>query len=203
MSASEPGSPLNERKGLESLLKTQHRFFRSVLIACDTAMLVVAVVLAYHLRFSFLLDFAPPDDSLVRFATHAIPVLAAVPLMLLTLLLMGLYHPRRDQRFYYEAVVILKATAIGVGLTIAFLSFFSKTLFEGRDFSRLQFAGYFILSSGVLLAWRYVFRKTLRIIRSHGRNLRHVAIIGSGRLGQVVCHTLKRNSWTGPPRWRW
>lgn len=179
------------------MLKTQHRFFRSVLIACDTTMLVIAVMLAYHLRFSVLVDYALPVDSSFRYSTHAIPILAAVPLMLLTLLMMGLYHPRRDQRFYYEAVVILKATAIGLGLTIAFLSFFSKTLFEGRDFSRLQFACYFLLSSSVLLAWRYVFRKTLRVIRSHGRNLRHVAIIGSGRLGQVVCHTLKRNSWTG------
>ena len=177
---------MDARKGPETLLKTQHRFFRSVLIACDTAMLVVAIVLAYPLRFSFLVELAPPGDSQFGFTTHAIPVLAAVPLMLLTLLLICLYHPRRDQRFYYEAVLILKATAIGVGLTIAFLSFFSKTLFDGRDFSRIQFACYFVLSSGVLLAWRFIFRKTLRIIRSHGRTLRHVALIGSGRLGQVV-----------------
>src|SRR5690606_25989753 len=30
-----------------------------------------------------------------------------------------------------------------------------------------------------------------------GWNLRHVAIIGNGRLGQVVVHTFRRNSWTG------
>lgn len=179
------------------MLKTQHRFFRSVLIACDTTMLVVAVLLAYYIRFSVLVELVPPDDIPFRFVTHAIPVLAAVPLMLLSLLMMNLYHPRRDQRFYYEAVVILKATVIGVGLTIAFLSFFSKTLFDGRDFSRLQFGCFLVISSGVLLGWRYVFRTTLRVIRSHGKNLRHVAIIGSGRLGQVVCHTLRRNSWTG------
>ena len=79
------------------MLRNQHRFFRSVLIACDTLMLVVAVVAAYHVRFGLLSEIAPPVDSAVRFSTHSIPVLVAVPLMLISLLTMGLYHPRRDQ----------------------------------------------------------------------------------------------------------
>jgi len=38
---------------------------------------------------------------------------------------------------------------------------------------------------------------TLRALRVRGWNLRHVAIIGTGRLGQLVVHTLRRNTWTG------
>ncbi len=179
------------------MLQTQHQFFRSVLIACDTLVLVLAVVLAYHVRFGLLESWPSPEDGPVRFATHAIPVLAAVPLMLVSLLMMGLYQPRRDQRFYYEATVILKACLIGVGLTIALISFFSKVLFDGRDFSRVQYACFMVLSIALLLSWRFAFRAALRRLRSRGWNLRHVAIIGTGRLGQVVCRTLTRNSWTG------
>ncbi|MCZ6836761.1 MAG: undecaprenyl-phosphate glucose phosphotransferase [Planctomycetota bacterium] len=179
------------------MLRNQHRFFRSVLIACDTLMLVAAVVLAYFVRFHLLDEYLPPKDSNIRFATHSIPVLVAVPLMLVSLLFVGLYQPRRDQRYFYEASVIIKATLIGLGLTIAFITLFGKVLFDGRDFSRLQYGTYFVLSTFVLLLWRYAFRVILRSLRRRGWNLRHVAIIGDGRLGQVVAHTLKRNSWTG------
>jgi Undecaprenyl-phosphate glucose phosphotransferase len=80
---------------------------------------------------------------------------------------------------------------------LAVTAFFRKLLFEGRDLSRLQILLYGGMSGGGLLAWRYAFRTTLRALRRRGWNLRHVGIIGTGRLGQVVCHTLRRNSWTG------
>jgi Undecaprenyl-phosphate glucose phosphotransferase len=40
-------------------------------------------------------------------------------------------------------------------------------------------------------------RVILRAARKRGWNLRHVAVIGTGRLGRVVCRTLERNTWTG------
>jgi Undecaprenyl-phosphate glucose phosphotransferase len=42
-----------------------------------------------------------------------------------------------------------------------------------------------------------MFRSALQSIRRRGWNLRHVAVIGVGRLGRIVCRTLDRNSWTG------
>jgi Undecaprenyl-phosphate glucose phosphotransferase len=44
---------------------------------------------------------------------------------------------------------------------------------------------------------RAAFRAGLRAVRRRGRNLRHVAVVGVGRLGQIVYRTLGRNSWTG------
>ena len=179
------------------MLRRQHRFFLSVLVAADSAIIVLAVVLAYAVRFHLLATRWPPVDVEWRFSTHAIPVLAAVPLMLLTMAWARLYVPRRDQRFHGEAADIVKAVVFGVALTIAVVTLFSKTLFEGRDFSRLQYAAYGALLIVFLITWRFGFRVALRWCRRRGWNLRHVAIIGTGRLGQVVHHTLRRNSWTG------
>jgi Undecaprenyl-phosphate glucose phosphotransferase len=181
------------------VLREQARFFRSVLIAADTVILAAAAVLAYLVRFELFaaLDIWPPLDHDYRYITHAIPILVAVPLMLATMLWAGLYVPRRDQRFYREAGAILKAVLIGVGLTVVALTLFRKVLFEGRDYSRMQYAVYAVIAATLLLGWRFSFRTALRWIRARGWNLRHVAIIGTGRLGQVVCHTLRRNSWTG------
>src|SRR5206468_2067242 len=49
----------------------------------------------------------------------------------------------------------------------------------------------------LLALHRVAFRSALQVIRRRGWNLRHVAVIGVGRLGRIVCRTLDRNSWTG------
>jgi len=180
------------------VLKQQHRFFRSILIAADGVILIAAAILAYFVRFDVLSHWYPPPTSApITYQTHAIPVLATLPFMLIAMMWCALYKPRRDQRFYGEAWDIVKAVAIGVGLTILFIFGFNKVLFDGRDYSRLQYATYVGLCVGLLWTWRYSFRVMLRHFRRRGWNLRHVAIIGTGRLGQVVCHTFERNTWTG------
>jgi Undecaprenyl-phosphate glucose phosphotransferase len=180
------------------VLRRQHRFFRSVLLASDTVIIAAAAVLAYVVRFNLLGHIgAQPEDEIVTYSRYAIPVLMAVPIMLLAMMWAGLYRPRRDQRFYREAWDILKAVVVGVALTIAAITFFAKVLFDGRDPSRLQYVIYAALVLTMLMAWRYGFRTILRALRRRGWNLRHALIIGTGRLGQVVCRTLERNTWTG------
>jgi len=180
------------------VLRERARFFRSVLIASDTIVVSAATVSTYFLRWGPLRDvFPPPENDALSYGSHAIPVLTAAPIMLLVMMWAGLYAPQRDQRFYREAGNILRAVVVGVGLTFATISFFSKLLYSGKDPSRFQYVVYALLVLGTLLIWRYAFRVTLRLIRRHGWNLRHVVIIGTGRLGQVVFRTLRRNSWTG------
>ncbi len=166
-------------------------------MATDLACIVAAAVGAYFLRFHLLADVIPPREALVSYRAYGIPVELAAPLMMLAMLWAGQYRPRRDQRFHREAAAIIKATAVGLIATIVSLSLLQNVLFEGQHFSGWQFAIYGACTALVLLTWRFVFRFTLRIIRARGWNLRHVAIIGTGRLGQLVCHTLRRNSWTG------
>ncbi len=180
------------------MLRQQHRFFRSVLIAADLALIVSAGVAAYGLRFHALVEVIPlRNESSVTYSTHAIPVEFAAPIMLLALLGVGLYRPRRDERFYREAGTILKGVAIGFVAMIVIFAIFQNVLFDGRHYSGWQFAVYGTCTAGLLLAWRFSFRMILRALRTRGWNLRYVAIIGTGRLGQLVFHTLRRNTWTG------
>jgi Undecaprenyl-phosphate glucose phosphotransferase len=179
------------------VLKKQHRFFLSVLMVADLTIIVVAAVAAYFLRFEILAGIIPPKDVGFDYFTNAIPAELAAPIMMLAMMWAGQYRPRRDQRFYLEAAAILKGAAVGVGATIVVLSLLANVLFGGVHYSGWQFAIYGTCTAGALLVWRYGFRIALRRMRARGWNLRHVAIIGTGRLGQLVCHTLRRNSWTG------
>jgi len=166
-------------------------------MAADLMIVILAVVLAYVLRFELLVGLLPPKGANFDYFTHAIPVELAAPIMMLAMLWAGQYRPRRDQRFYLEAAVILKGTAVGLGATIVALSLLQNAIFGGRHYSGWQFAIYGGCTATMLLAWRFSFRFALRRLRARGWNLRHVAIIGTGRLGQLVCHTLRRNTWTG------
>jgi Undecaprenyl-phosphate glucose phosphotransferase len=178
------------------MLRQQHRFFRSVLMASDATLVVVSTIIAYHARFDWLAG-AVPVSGHPRFVTYAIPPLLAVPVMIGAMIGVGLYRARRDQRFFWEAVAIIKGVTIGGMILIASLTLLRDWLYEGRNLSALQFGLFGGIVCILLLIWRFSFRAALRRLRKRGWNLRHVAIIGTGRLGQVAYHTLKRNSWTG------
>jgi Undecaprenyl-phosphate glucose phosphotransferase len=178
------------------VLRTQHRFFRTLLICSDASLILIATVIAYLVRYGPLADIGPaPADA--RYATHAVPVLIGLPLILGAMIWSGLYQARRDQRFFREALVILKALTIGLSVTIAVTTLLHDVLYEGRELSALHWCIFGVTLTILLLTWRFAFRATLRTIRARGWNQRHVAVIGSGRLGQIVIQTLRRNSWTG------
>jgi Undecaprenyl-phosphate glucose phosphotransferase len=180
------------------MLRQQHRFLRSVLIAADGVVVIAASLLAYWIRFEMMEPPAElPGAGPASYVTRAIPAWVAVPILILSMLWAGLYRPRRDQRFYGEATAILKACTVGVVLIIVFMTLLRNPLFDGRLYNARQYGVFFICAAAFLLCWRFSFRVGLRVLRAKGFNLRHVAIIGNGRLGQVVARTLSRNSWTG------
>ncbi|MGI9013275.1 MAG: undecaprenyl-phosphate glucose phosphotransferase [Phycisphaerales bacterium] len=175
------------------MVRERHQFFRTVLILADGLIIMAAQVLAYMVRFEVL----RPDDGVnYTYQEHAIPMILT-PLVLLALFHGGLYQPRRDQRFWREAWVIIRSVAVGCVLMVTAFYVFQKELAGGRDLSRLQWGCFAAISVFGLLCWRSSFRSMLRALRRQGWNLRHVAIVGTGRLAQVVFHTLERNSWTG------
>jgi len=170
-------------------------------MAADALFIAASQVLAYVIRFEMFTEERGPAHlahTLKRpsYQSESIP-LVLLPLMMVALFYSGLYQPRRDQRFAKEARVILRSVILGTILIIAGSYLFRKQLTGGRDLSNLQFAIFGALCVVSLLSWRFSFRSVLKSLRRRGWNLRHVAIVGTGRLGQVVCRTLERNSWTG------
>jgi Undecaprenyl-phosphate glucose phosphotransferase len=61
----------------------------------------------------------------------------------------------------------------------------------------VQLGALAIILPNLLAMHRVIFRSALQAIRRRGWNLRHVTVIGVGRLGRIVCRTLDRNTWTG------
>jgi Undecaprenyl-phosphate glucose phosphotransferase len=104
----------------------------------------------------------------------------------------GLYEPKRAKSPWLETADIGRTVLILWAATYL-LSNFTRT----QPLSRL-------LMTIVLAAWlvvavvgRTLARAVLRRMRRKGWNLRQAAIVGGGRLGQRLCHALRRESWTG------
>jgi len=212
-----PGDPLRPALGTGPLVKQQHQVFVALLAAIDALVISAACYAVWIiLRWSYTTPHAVPMwDKQAMFPSRwesyiKEPLLPfAIPIVLFSMRACGLYRPRRDRSLWGEVGQLFKASIAGVGMLLLFMWFMGMDAMNSSphpdlvlfgatmDSFRLQMIGLALVLPVLLSAHRVCFRTTLRALRRRGWNLRHVAIVGSGRLGQIVCSTLARNSWTG------
>jgi Undecaprenyl-phosphate glucose phosphotransferase len=195
------------------LLKQQHQLFVGLLAVMDGLIILVASIMAWAGRMAL----CPPAELWwpYRWEQYArgFLVLYTVPVILLSMRWFGLYLPRRDRSLLSELPRVTRACLGGMLAVLAVLFVFESSVFAQDDVvkhgpslvvrgvtidpGRVQVGLLTVILPVMLGAHRVVFRAGLRHLRRKGWNLRHVAIIGCGRLGQIVGRTLERNSWTG------
>ncbi|MCC6321010.1 MAG: undecaprenyl-phosphate glucose phosphotransferase [Phycisphaerales bacterium] len=193
------------------MLKQQHQLFVGLLAAVDAVVVVGACFAAWRFRYAVMPhDWWP--QSWEQYPKEAL-ALYMVPVMLLALRWFGLYRPRRDRSVFSELLEIAKCCVAGVLVVVSLaVAFESNLLFSARDAhswkpitlagvtldaGRVQLGALMVILPIMLGLERLCFRWGLRQLRRRGWNLRHVCIIGCGRLGQIVARTLERNTWTG------
>ncbi|MBX3358020.1 MAG: undecaprenyl-phosphate glucose phosphotransferase [Phycisphaeraceae bacterium] len=189
------------------MVKQQHQLFVALLVAVDGLVASCACFIAWLVRHWIV----PPDRwprNWESYPKQAL-VLYAVPITIMVVRAMGLYRPRRDRSLVSEAIQVVKASLVSVvviwsvaylfDLSVFSVPFTKPVTWMGIEFDagRVQFATLATALPLLMAAHRVSFRAGLRVLRRRGWNLRHVAVIGTGRLGQITARTLQRNSWTG------
>ena len=92
--------------------------------------------------------------------------------------LFGLYHSRRLSSRRDEIVDVAKATSVGTLVIVIFAFFFDITMVTPT------FLGVFwATSTGITILSRLALRYALEKVRLHGRNLRHLVIVGTNPRG--------------------
>ena len=104
-----------------------------------------------------------------------------------------LYVPRREGRFFSEVAAVIRGSILSV-LVLTALSYVIRV---EPELSRYVIALFFVLNCALLSLERGAARSVLRKARRRGWNLRHVIIVGAGKLGQMLLERIKRNPWTG------
>lgn len=194
------------------MLKQRQQVFVTLLAGWDATVVVCACIVAWLVRVATidgaLASFRWPQ-SLRDWIQQPLLVFA-VPIALTSMRVFGLYRPWRDKRMLAEARAILNASLVTIVSLIVLLWGLGSDIMGGSDPSRmvkiasvrfdaakLQLVCLSVLLPLLLMLERAAFRAVLRELRRRGKNLRHVAIIGTGRLARIACRTLDRNAWTG------
>ena len=159
--------------------------------ALDLAVTAAALLACFLLRFhSGLLGFkeeTPPDLGYILDM-----VVVTLLLTVIVFVRMGLYAPRRTSSIASEVWDILRTCAV-VWVAEVVISHFLHSAPVSRKFQFLFLA----LWPTLLISYRLTVRLILRRLRARGVNLRTVAIVGAGRLGQKLLHAIRRQPWMG------
>jgi len=197
------------------VLKKHYQLFVSLLLVADALVIVMACYAAWGIRRIAIEGFWAPswENWLIKEPLW----IFALPIGITVFQVTGLYRPRRDRSVWSEQLSLFRASLMTVGLIIVALWALGNEEFLGGkkdaagnplygtvhllgqdlDAGRVQIGSLAILLPVFLGVHRLAFRSTVRAVRRRGWNLRHAAIIGSGRLGQMACWMIDRNSWTG------
>jgi putative colanic acid biosysnthesis UDP-glucose lipid carrier transferase len=169
------------------MLKEQSRLLQRLLFLLDLALVGVAWVVAWVIRFELL---TPPEyQSLARYAGFLPAILGVWGTVFL---LSGLYQTHRAQRLPLVAFAVARAVALGVLASVAAMFFYRE-----YAFSRLHLILFAVLSSALLVLLRVGAYAVLRRGRRAGRNLRRVLIVGAGRAGRRLAEAFRQYPWMG------
>jgi len=158
-----------------------HRYsdvFRTLLGAVDLALVALAWLAAYGLRFHAGI---PAPLGVPPLAEYLYPLPLMLPLFLVLFHAHGLYQARRMDSPLGEAGAVVRATALAI-VGIAAATFFAR----GPFYSRLAIGIFALLVPAFVIGVRSTVRSALRQARRRGYNLRYVLVVGSGPLAESV-----------------
>ena len=171
------------------MLYRHNEIFLSTVIFVDMCLVAASWIVAYEFRFfsGMPVFFGVPERQ-----AYLVPLLAIIPVWFLLYRGHGLYSPRRSGSIYEEAVLLIRANALGVLFLVAG-TFFIRTY----SYSRVVVALFAVLSVTSVVGVRVFLRLGLRSVRRRGYNLRHIVVVGSGRLAGEVAMRIQRSPEAG------
>ena len=153
---------------------------------------VVVCVLAIVLYF---FSSAPVEHTRNPLAFLAIKIKVVNVILLGVILIIwlgifssfGLYQSRSTFQYRRDFLNIWGAVGIGTMLIAAF-----SFIFERKYMTISTLVTFWITCSMITFLSRLLLRKILFQVRKHGRNLRHVVVIGSGKRGHRLASTFMK-----------
>jgi Undecaprenyl-phosphate glucose phosphotransferase len=158
------------------------RFYNSIKLLADVAMLAIAFLAAYATRFSIFAWESIPElrDTLVTLAL----VLVIFPVVFRQ---QQLYTTNRNRSHIGEVFEIFKATVLGTLVLVA-ISYFVR-----ERYSRLTILVFATYAFVGVTAIRLVTRAIFNSLRRRGVNVKTVLVVGAGDLGERFIDTMEQH----------
>ena len=176
-------------KKRDKMIRENQRFFNAFLVITDMTIITFSLIFAWYLRFETdLLGFG---YSIWKLKYYSILILI-LPIYIFLYYSFGLYNPKRTENFDLELKQILKVNVIGLLAVITLLY-----LINIQNYSRYLLALFALFSTVFSISERFVLRELLRFMRSKGRNVRYILVVGAGELGEKFASKIRENSYIG------
>jgi Undecaprenyl-phosphate glucose phosphotransferase len=163
------------------VLKTHHRFFRTIFQLVDASVVALSWYLAYLVRFHVPTSLFPPAQDFVPFSDYALLTLILMVLWFISLQISGAYKSWRMENIGTEIFSILKASLLAFLMVVAGTYFFAR-----EEYSRIALALFLAIVVLLLSVTRVGLRFILRAMRRRGYNQRFVLLVGDATLCQSV-----------------
>ncbi len=165
------------------MIRKTTRRIALLLLASDLLATAFALVAAYDLRFRA--EIVPITKGIPDAASYyrLFPLMAA--LWPVVYYFYGLYQVRRHHSRMEEGLAILVATGLATLLLTGIATFY-----RGFSYSRLVLLLFFGLDVFFVFAGRTAIRRYLEEAWRHGVGVRHVLVVGAGRLGRAIIEKL-------------
>ncbi|HTO88363.1 MAG TPA: undecaprenyl-phosphate glucose phosphotransferase [Thermoanaerobaculia bacterium] len=172
------------------MIRKSTRRITLLLLASDLAATAFALVAAYDLRFR--VEIVPLTKGIPDAALYY----RLLPLMFvlwpMVYYFYGLYQVRRHHTRMEEGLAILVATGLATLLLTGIATFA-----RGFSYSRVVLLLFFGLDVFFVFAGRTAIRRYLEEAWRHGVGVRHVLVVGAGRLGRAVIEKLNEHPEAG------
>ena len=159
------------------MIQRNQAFLNRVNIILDMLLVIAAYMLASWLRLDF---FDGDSTNMAGISEKTLLLAIAYSIMLFFLLSMfGFYNTTRTRKLSWKVRTIFLAVTLST--LIATTLFF---VFRLVDFSRGVILAFYVLTLFFLISKYAFMRLVLRRFRGKGYNLKHVVVIGTGKLAQ-------------------
>lgn len=165
------------------MIKDNQKHLNRLHIVIDALLILGAYFLAYPLRFYVLSKFkifaVAGAESFLSFERYTENILFLVPGYLVIYSICGLYRPKRGHRKIRMLGNLFEANLLGI-FYFAFLLFIKKE----SDISRWFYIVFGVLNYIFGATFRLTMLRVLRVLRKHGKNLKHVLLVGYSRAAE-------------------
>ncbi len=165
------------------MIKDNQKLLNLLHMIIDLAILVASYMAAYYLRYddtvSFLIQkgyISFPSGYVQSPAYYARMLIFLIPCFIFIYSSCDLYNPKRAKGIRSEFFSLLKANIFGIVYTAAVLYFMKQT-----NYARLFMGIFFVLNFTLDYIFRVTVHKILKSMRRHGRNQKHVLLVGYSR----------------------
>lgn len=156
------------------------RLFVPLLIASDVAMVGLAVVVAYYLRFKG--DVLPEPLAQPGWQNYTWLVVSLCAVFLVVFAFQGLYRIRRNVSRIDELYRVFAGTSIAVALSTAV----SAVFFRDYEYSRAVLAMTWIIAILVIWLARLIHAQLHTYLRRQGYDEQRVLIVGTGEMARII-----------------